>query len=96
MTTSHQVTKIRPDGADRDRRIDKIGGDKGGKDGGAWSITIDRAIEGMKDGSWSFWTLVNGQRVDVVIAKRQNGREYLKTTADDYEPNNLLALPKTA
>jgi hypothetical protein len=34
---------------------------------------------------------VNGRSVWVIIAIH-NGREYLKTEADGYEPNNLLSL----
>ncbi len=35
---------------------------------------------------------LNGQSVWVDIANH-NGRKYLKTRADGYEPNNLLSLP---
>lgn len=95
MATTHQVTCIVPDGDDKDRRIDSIGGSKGAKDtDGAWCINIDTAIKGIKDGTWKFWTTTkDGKSVWVVVAKR-NGREYLKTEADDLEPNNLLALPR--
>jgi hypothetical protein len=42
---------------------------------------------------WSFFTMVNGHRADVVVATRQ-GRKYLKTTADYDTPDNLLSLPE--
>lgn len=83
----YQVTCILPDGSDADQRIDAIGG-KG------WVFLIDDAITRIERRSDSFWTRVDGNRADVIVAKRQNGRKYLKTTADGYEPNNLLALPR--
>ncbi|MEF9605660.1 DUF3892 domain-containing protein, partial [Paracoccus sp. PXZ] len=47
----------------------------------------------FKDGTWRFWTSVNGNSVWVIIATR-NGKKYLKTEADGAEPNNLLSLPR--
>jgi hypothetical protein len=32
--------------------------------------------------------------VNVIIARGPSGREYLKTNADHYKPDNLLALPE--
>lgn len=90
---AHQVTCIVPDGADRDRRIDRIGGSSGGSTGGAWSLSLDEAIAGIKANRWSFYTRVNSVAANVIVARRPSGREYLKTEADDVEPNNLLALP---
>lgn len=90
MATDHQITCITPDGTDTDQRIDAIGGTAGG----GWKLLIDRAIAGIESGEWTFWTLVDRQRANVIVAKRPNGRKYLKTTADGYEPNNLLALPR--
>ncbi len=94
MAASHQVTCIVPDGSDADRRIDSIGGSTGAKEtGGAWKLSLDKAIAGIENGTWAFYTMVNGQRADVIVASR-NGRKYLKTTADGEEPNNLLSLPE--
>ena len=42
---------------------------------------------------WNFYTSVNGRSAWVVIAVHGQ-RKYLKTTADDYAPNNLLSLPE--
>ena len=96
MPTTHQVTCIIPDGSDPDRRIDSIGGTTGNdKDGGPWTLPLDRAIAGIENGTWRFWTTDgDGNSVWVVVAKRANGRKYLKTEADGVEPNNLLALPR--
>jgi hypothetical protein len=87
MAFDRQVTCITPDASDADQRIDAIGGL-------GFKILIDQAIAGIENGTWSFWTRVNGQRADIKVAQRPNGRKYLKTTADEYEPNNLLALPR--
>lgn len=92
MPQDHQVTCIIPDGNDRDRRIDSIGGASGAENGGNWCIKLDVAIEGIESGKWRLWCSANGKSVWVVVAKR-NGKKYLKTEADGDEPNNLLSLP---
>lgn len=85
--TNYQVTCHIPDGGDPDQRIDAIGG-------AGWQHQTDTAIRNIETNVHTYWTLVDGRHVDVVVAKRSNGRKYLKTTADGYEPNNLLALPR--
>ncbi|MGK2741723.1 DUF3892 domain-containing protein [Tepidicaulis sp. LMO-SS28] len=92
MATEHRVTCIVPDGNDKDRRIDSIGGSSGAENGGPWTLPLDRAIEGIENGTWDFYVLVNGSKVWVEVHSR-NGRKYLKTEADGEEPNNLLSLP---
>lgn len=94
MTSRHEVTCIVPDGSDADQRIDKIGGKTGGPNKGPWSLPIDDAIRGIEDQTWSFWTQGGGRATNVIVAKRSNGRKYLKTEADGIEPNNLLSLPQ--
>lgn len=94
MAARHEVTCIKPDGNDPDQRIDAIGGATGSTSGGPWTLDIDRAIAKIEDGTYEFWTRGGGAVADVIVAKRSNGRKYLKTTADGVEPNNLLALPK--
>ena len=94
MTARHEVTCIKPDGADADQRIDAIGGSTGGTSGGSWTLDIDTAIARIEDGTYQFWTRGGGKIADVIVAKRYSGRKYLKTTADGVEPNNLLALPR--
>jgi len=71
-------------------RITHIGGVEGAK---RWKITEDEAISGIHSGKWSFYVSVNGKSVWVIVAT-YNGREYLKTEADSYAPNNLLSLPE--
>jgi hypothetical protein len=82
------VTCIRKRGSHYDphERIEGIGGD-------GWYKTEATAISEIENGTNTFYVLVNGIRSNVVVATH-NGRKYLKTTADGYEPNNLLALPE--
>ena len=77
---------------DPHKRITHIGGVN--PDGNRWKLTEDEAISGIKADKWSFYVSVGGRTVDVIIAKSQYGHEYLKTTADSVEPNNLLGLPE--
>jgi hypothetical protein len=79
--------------AKRDRhspheRIEGVGGFHNGK---PWYLSEDQAIAGVKNRTYSFYTNVNGRAVDVIVAVHER-REYLKTMADGYEPNNLLSL----
>lgn len=73
-------------------RIHSIGGLN--PDGSRWKLSEDKAIEGIKDGTWRFWTSGGGKSVWVVIAKTAQGHEYLKTEPDGVQPDNLLALPE--
>lgn len=70
-------------------RILSIGGRL--PDGRRWSMTEQQAIAAIRSRTHRFYVSVNGRTVDVVIAVH-NGREYLKTTADWYSPDNLLSL----
>jgi hypothetical protein len=67
-------------------RIDYIG-----NQANHWKLSEAAAIERIKSRRESFYTLVNGREAEVVVANH-NGREYLKTTADGYSPDNLLSL----
>lgn len=64
-----------------------------GNQGGGWRISEDSAIQRIESGQDSFYVTATGRSVDVVVATHQ-GRKYLKTEADGYAPNNLLALPE--
>ena len=57
-----------------------------------WKLAKEQAIAYIERGEWSFYTLVNGHRRNVIVASR-NGRKYLKTEADADTPDNLLSLP---
>jgi len=70
-------------------RIQNVGGV--GANGVRWKYSEAEAIRDIKAGTYSFYVNVNNRVVWVVIATH-NGREYLKTEADGYAPNNLLNL----
>lgn len=70
-------------------RIRNIGGVN--PDGTRWKLTLNEAIQHIKNGKYSFYVSVNGKSVDVIIA-RHTGYEYLKTENDGDQPNNLLSL----
>lgn len=72
-------------------RIQAIGGQNA--DGSRWWLPEDTAIKAVEDRQWDFFVSVNGREVDVIVAVHE-GRKYLKTTRDDYAPNNLLELPE--
>ena len=58
-----------------------------------WKITKADAIGMIERREWSFYTMVNGHRAEVIVASR-DGRKYLKTTADYETPDNLLSRPE--
>ena len=72
-------------------RIQSIGGIN--SDGTRWTLTETEAILGIDTGKYDFFVTVNYREVNVIVASHL-GRKYLKTTADGYEPNNLLSLPE--
>lgn len=70
-------------------RISHIGGYN--SKGEFFKITSEEAILLIDDKKYYFCVVKDGKNVQVITATR-NGRKYLKTEADAYEPNNLLAL----
>ena len=73
-------------------RIQNIGGVNA--DGTRWKMSERNAIADIKNGTYSFYVeRPAGHRVNVIVATRL-GVEYLKTTADGEQPDNLLALPE--
>lgn len=83
----YQVTCHKPDGADADRRIDRLGGP-------GWNGTIDEVLASM-DAGHTFWTYVGGYRANVIPKVHPTTfRRYVTTEADGFPPNNLLSLQR--
>jgi hypothetical protein len=88
----HRVQCV--EGADRpspEERIVRIGGTN--TVGVNWRLTQDEAISGIEGGRWDFFVLSRtGRALDVIVAASPSGRKYLKTSADEDQPDQLLAL----
>ena len=72
-------------------RIQNVGGQNG--NGTRWKMSEEQAIRSIEAGEYSFWVHAGGRSVSVKVAEHE-GRKYLKTEADDLQPNNLLSLPE--
>ena len=83
-----QITHVRPDGLDFDRRIDAVWAG-----GMAW--TIDQVIQAIETRRASFYVSVGYHQVEVVVRIHPvSRRKYIATTSDGFPPNNLLNLPR--
>lgn len=83
---TYQVTAVRPDERDLDRRIDALQ-----IEGTLWPI--DKVIDWVRTGLHHFWVKVDDRRVPVVLRRHWvSGCYYLTTEGDSFPPNNLLAL----
>ena len=59
-----------------------------------WSLPLDDAIEGVLNGTWSFFIELGYDLVDVEVATSPSGQPYLKTEVDHDTPDELLFLPE--
>jgi hypothetical protein len=66
----------------------------GGIDPYRWKISQQEGVRNIENGIASYYVEKNGNRVKVIVAISQYGNKYLKTEADDDQPNNLLSLPE--
>ncbi len=82
-----QVTCINKPGSHSDphARIEFIGNQAGN-----WKMSEASAIRRIRNGTDTFFTVVNGQRANVIVVER-NGTPYLKTTIDQTRSDNLLS-----
>lgn len=61
--------------------------------GSGWYKAEEEVIRDIERWTNSYFVSVGSRSVQVAVATHR-GRKYLKTTADDYVPDNLLALPE--
>lgn len=72
-------------------RIRSIGGLN--PNGTRWQITQQRAIEGIEQGKWSFYVVLQSTQIDIVVASH-DGMKYIKGKYDISMPDSLLGLPE--
>ena len=70
-------------------RISSIGGVY--SNGSHWKQSVVQTIRDIESGEWEFYVEEDGLMAGVVVAEH-NGRNYIKTTADGVQPDNLLSL----
>jgi hypothetical protein len=59
-----------------------------------WNLPLEDAIQGVLDGTWSFFIELGGyDLVDVEVATSPSGHLYLRTSVDQDTPDELLFLP---
>jgi hypothetical protein len=82
---------VKTDRTSAHERIHSVGGAK--PDGSHWTLTQDKAISCIEDGTYVFYIeRPAGHRIDVIVATTAYGN-YLKTVADREQPDKLLSLP---
>jgi hypothetical protein len=82
-----QVTSItKTDKPNPHERISHIGGL-------GWRFTHEQAIQGILNCQYSFFVLIEGRPLDIIIASHQ-GNMYLKTPIDMDQPKYLLHIPE--
>ena len=92
MATRIEVKYInRSDRQSAYERIKNIGGKLGSH---VWKHTQEFAIDWIEAGTFFYFVNRDGHEVDVIIATSADGRKYLKTVADEEQPNILLSLPE--
>jgi hypothetical protein len=70
------------------RRIGAVGGAEASL---GWRMSEEEAIAAIGENRVAFYVIVGGSVARVVVAEHR-GHTYLKTDADERDPNHLLAL----
>lgn len=76
------------DNYDPYERITHLGGHSSN---GNFFRSSEEMIKKIESEKYSYYVDKDGKKVKIIVSTR-NGRKYLKTEADGFEPNNLLAL----
>lgn len=84
---------IKSDPHDKRKRITHISGLNPGTDE-RWTISTERAVELIENGTYKFHTLADGYRANVIVGVSTSGNKYIQTVGDADGPNNLLSLPQ--
>ena len=73
-------------------RIKNVGGIN--PNSSRWKMAQQEAVNGIDNGTHSFYVNRGGRTVEVIVATSRYGNRYLKTEADGEQPDNLLSLPE--
>jgi hypothetical protein len=93
MTDSVEIKCInKSNRPDPHERIMYVGGIN--PNGTRWKLSQTDAINGIENGTWSFYVSWGLRTVRVIVAVSRYGNKYLKTEADGDQPDNLLSLPE--
>jgi hypothetical protein len=84
---------VKSDRKDPRKRITHVSGLNPGTDE-RWTISTERAVEYIENGTFKFHTLADDYRANVIVRTSRTGNKYLKTEGDTDNPNNLLSLPE--
>lgn len=84
---------VKDDRYNKYERIQEVGGPNApGSENPRWRLSLDKAIAGVQADKWDFYVRVGDHEVGVVVAESRFGNLYLRTTADQDTPDNLLSL----
>ncbi|MCP3402831.1 MULTISPECIES: DUF3892 domain-containing protein [unclassified Bradyrhizobium] len=70
-------------------RIENVGGEY--SNGSRWKQSVNQTIKDIESGEWEFYVEEGGLTNGLIVAEH-NGHKYIKTAADDIQPDNLLSL----
>lgn len=77
------------DGMNPHERIENVGGVY--SNGSRWKQSVSQTIKDIESGEWEFYIEEDGLTVGLVVAEH-NGHKYIKTMADNIQPDILLSL----